>query len=91
MDGETALPCPFEELVAPVVSFRVSEKTASLLTNWTNNYGKSWPFIDHSFKVHPDLESSWSKLCASENPLGAVWRSKLDDMYGGSDESSEEW
>ena len=91
VDGETALPCPFEDLVAPVVSFRASEKTASWLTNWAKNHGRPWPFIDHRFNVHPDLESSWSKLCASESSLGAVWRSKLDDMYGGSDESSEEW
>ena len=91
VDDEIALPCAYEDLVAPVISFGASEKTTSWLTDWAKNYGRPWPFIDHSFNVHPDLESSWSKLCASENPLGAVWRSKLDDMYGGSDESSEEW
>ena len=33
VDDETALPCAFKDLVAPVISFGASEKTTSWLTD----------------------------------------------------------
>jgi hypothetical protein len=90
-DSETALPCAFEELVAPVISLRASESTVKWLADWSRRYNRPWPFIDHQSNVHPELESAWGKLCTSEISLRTVWKSKLEDMYGGSDESSEEW
>ena len=91
VDDETALPCAFEDLVTPVISLSASENTVRWLAHWARKYNSSWPFIDCQSNVHPHLESSWSKLCTSESSLRTVWRSKLEDMYGGSDESSEEW
>ena len=90
-DSETALPYAFDDLVTPVISLSASENTVRWLADWARKYNSSCPFIDRQSNVHPDLESSWSKLCTSESSLRTIWRSKLDDMYGGSDESSEEW